>query len=168
METTTPAPPAAAAGDQAPQLGAAHRVHAGGGLVEDQQLGLVQHRQGEGELLAHAAGEPAGEPVAGAVEARLLEEGCVPRVALGAGEAVGRGDEGDVLVDAEVVVQAGGAGDVADPAPRRPPHARRRGPDDAGQGAQQRRLAGAVAADHGGHGAGRHLEGHAVERVRAP
>ena len=107
-------------GDQPPQLGAAHRVDAGRGLVEHEQLRLVQHREREGELLAHAAGEAAGEPLAGAGEAGLLAAGAPSRASRsGAAEAVGGGHEGDVLVDAEVVVHAGGAGDVADPAPRR-------------------------------------------------
>ena len=69
-------------GDHPPQVGAAHGVHARGGLVQDQQVGLVQHRQREGELLAHASREPAGEPGAGALEARLLQQAPRPRVPL--------------------------------------------------------------------------------------
>ncbi len=43
--------------DQLPELRARQRVDAGGGLVEDQQVGVVDQRAAEAELLLHAAGE---------------------------------------------------------------------------------------------------------------
>ncbi len=155
-------------GDEPPQVGAAHGVDAGRRLVEHEQVGLVEHGEREGELLAHAAGEPPGEAGARAGEPDAGEQVRRALLAIARAETVGVGDEGDVLVDAEVAVDAGGAGDVADPAAVRPAHAAGRGTRHTGERAQQRRLAGAVAADHGGHGASRHLERHAVERRARP
>ena len=123
----------------------------------------MEHRQREGELLAHASREPAGEPGAGPLEARLLEEALRARLALGAGEAVGGGHELDVLAHAQVVVQTGRAGDVAYAAPRRPPHGAAARPDHPGERAQQGGLAGAVAADHGGDRASWSFQSHAVQ-----
>ena len=74
METTTAAPGGGRRRDEPPQLRPADGVDAGGGLVEDEQVRLVQHRQRERQLLPHAAGEAAGEPAAGAGEPRAREE----------------------------------------------------------------------------------------------
>ncbi len=49
--------------DQRPELAARERVDAGGGLVEDQQLGVVDQRTAQSELLLHAARELAGRTV---------------------------------------------------------------------------------------------------------
>ena len=46
--------------DQIPELAARQRVDAGGRLVEDQQVRIVDQRAAEAELLLHAAGELAG------------------------------------------------------------------------------------------------------------
>ena len=45
------------AGDQFPELVARQRVDASGGLIEDQQVGVVDQRAAQAELLFHAAGE---------------------------------------------------------------------------------------------------------------
>jgi hypothetical protein len=47
-----------------PELAPRLRVDARGRLVEQQQLGLVQHARGEREALLPAAGQRAGELVA--------------------------------------------------------------------------------------------------------
>ena len=47
--------------DEFPELPSRQRVDAGGGLVEDQQVGIVDQRATEAELLLHAAGQLAGE-----------------------------------------------------------------------------------------------------------
>ena len=94
------------AGDEPPELRPAHRVHAGRGLVEDQQLRLVQHGQREGQLLAHAAGEAAGEPARRCRSSPVRASSVAARASqLAPVHAVGAGHEGDVLVDAEVVVE---------------------------------------------------------------
>jgi hypothetical protein len=49
--------------DQLPELAARQRIDAGGRLVEDQQVGVVDERAAEAELLFHAAGELAGRAV---------------------------------------------------------------------------------------------------------
>ncbi|GLK58309.1 hypothetical protein GCM10017624_04660 [Azotobacter vinelandii] len=49
--------------DQFPELAARQRVDAGGGFVEDQQVGVVDQRTAEAELLLHAAGELARRPL---------------------------------------------------------------------------------------------------------
>ncbi len=46
--------------DQVAHLAAADGVEVGRGLVEDQQLGLVQERLGQRQALGHAFGELAG------------------------------------------------------------------------------------------------------------
>ena len=66
-------------------------VEAGGGLVEQQQLGVVQHRAGQREAGLHAGG----------VAADLLVEG------LDDAEAVGGGDDAVVGVAAEAVELGG-------------------------------------------------------------
>ncbi|MEI2652457.1 MAG: hypothetical protein V9G12_09930 [Microthrixaceae bacterium] len=50
--------------DQPPEILARHRVNAGGRLVEQQHLGLVDQRQRQPQLLLHAAGKLAGAAVA--------------------------------------------------------------------------------------------------------
>ena len=61
-------------GDQPPQVGAADRIDAGGRLVQHQQVGLVQHRGDDAELLPHPAGQLPRQPVAGAGQAGPLQE----------------------------------------------------------------------------------------------
>jgi len=69
-----------------PEVGAQHRVEAGGRLVEDQQLGLVEERQDQADLLPVAARELAERPVE--VSAKALGEPLGPpgagmKIALG-------------------------------------------------------------------------------------
>ena len=64
---------------QLPKAKPRQRIHPGGRLVEDQQLGVVDERTAEPELLLHPAGE---------VHRRTLGEGC---------ETGGRGQLGDAL-----------------------------------------------------------------------
>ena len=49
--------------DEVPELAARQQVDAGGRLVEDQQIRIVDQRTAKAELLLHAAGELAGRPV---------------------------------------------------------------------------------------------------------
>ena len=59
--------------DDVPQLVAAAGVEAGGGLVEQEQLGGADQAGAEVELAAHAAGVGAHQPVGGVGEAQPLE-----------------------------------------------------------------------------------------------
>ena len=59
--------------DLVPEGAAGLRIDAGGGLVEQQQLRLVQGGDGEREALLPAAGEGAGELLAPLGEAELVE-----------------------------------------------------------------------------------------------
>ena len=45
------------AGDQVPELGAGQRIDAGGRLVQDEQVGVVDQGAAQAQLLLHAAGE---------------------------------------------------------------------------------------------------------------
>ncbi len=95
------------AGHEAPKLGAADRIDTGGGLVEDQQVGTVQDGHGEGELLAHAAGELPGQAVGCRRQPGGGEElggACAQR---GAAQPVGAAGKGQVLGGGQVVVHAG-------------------------------------------------------------
>ncbi len=58
------------AGDQVPELGARQRIDAGGRLVQDEQVGVVDQRAAQAQLLLHAAGELAGRAVPGISAAR--------------------------------------------------------------------------------------------------
>ena len=151
-------------GDQPPQVGAAHRVDAGGRFVEDEQPRLVEHRQNEGELLTHAARQLSHQPVAHVVEAGAGQEGGGAGGERGAAHAVGAAGELEVLGHGQVAVDAGAGRDEADLPGRRPPHAAASRRLRAGQHAQQGRLAGAVAAHDRGHQAGRDGQIDPVER----
>ena len=89
--------------EQLPELAPRHGIDAGGRLVEDDDVGLVDERAGQRQLLLHAAGEPIREPLP---ERRQLGHVQQP-VAAGVVvvDAVDLGEEGDVLVDAEIAVE---------------------------------------------------------------
>ena len=62
-------PPSADAVDQLPELPPRQRVDARRRLVQDQEIGIVDQRAAERQLLLHAAGELAGGPLEERVEA---------------------------------------------------------------------------------------------------
>ena len=159
--------------EQAPELAAGDRVDAGGGLVEEQDLGRVHQAARQRQLLLHAAGEAVRLPVAELGEAHPLEQ----QLAAGAPvlDAAQQGEELHVLVDASgrrrarsaaPGSRAGGAGPAG--ASRRPPRAPRRVPAEArskpARRAQRGGLAGAVGADQPDHLAARHLQVQALDR----
>ena len=49
--------------DQRPELAPRERIDAGGGLVEDEQIGVVDQRAAQPDLLLHAARELAGRAI---------------------------------------------------------------------------------------------------------
>ncbi len=67
--------------EDVPELATRHRVHAGRGLVEQQDARLRHQRAGERQLLLHPAAQPAGQPVAEAVHAEQREV-APPRVSI--------------------------------------------------------------------------------------
>jgi hypothetical protein len=91
--------------DDAPQLAARHRVDTEGGLVEQQQLGLVDQRAGEPQLLLHAARELAGQAVLEGTETGEGEEPLETRRQLAPRHVVEVGVEGKVLAHRQVGVE---------------------------------------------------------------
>ena len=65
-----------------PQFAPRHRVDADAGLVEQQQLWLLQQGAGEAELLLHAAGELAGQPVLEPFQIGELQQPVEARLAV--------------------------------------------------------------------------------------
>src|SRR5690606_4157256 len=95
-------------------LDAGPGIEAGGGLVEDQDLGIVDEAAGKAEALTHAAGEALDEVVALARQARELDDVVDHAVPLGGGDAVGRREELEVLADEHVAVGPAVVGHVPD------------------------------------------------------
>ena len=89
---------------QLPELAARDRIHACRRLVEHDERRLVNQRASEGELLLHAAREAIGEARAERRELRHLQQAIAPGDVVA--DAVNLGEERDVLVDAQIAVQA--------------------------------------------------------------
>src|SRR5262245_21465622 len=165
-----------AVGSQAPQqipeLAARDRIHAGRRLVEEQDLGPVDQRAAERELLLHPARERVCAPIAKWLELRIDWRDAVA-FALGR-RAEDRREETDVLLDAEVRIQRELPSHVADTRSQRPQFTDDVLAEDAGgsaigheqrrEDAEERRLAGAVRADEAEQLARADAERHAVER----
>jgi hypothetical protein len=81
------------------------RIDRAGRFVEQEQVGLVQHRRGQGEALFLPARQRAGEPVAQVAEPVALEQFPDARGCICARELMHGGNEVEVLVDREVFVQ---------------------------------------------------------------
>src|SRR5581483_1830304 len=86
-------------------------IDARGGLVEQQQLRLVQRRAGQRQPLLPAAGEGAGQLVAAVLQPQRLDRSLDALAA--AVERVDAGDEGEVLLDRQVLVEREALGHVA-------------------------------------------------------
>ena len=142
---------------QLAQLDAGTRVQAGGGLVEQQHLGIVDERVREAQPLLHAAREAEHVGVALVREVDQLEQVADHAPPLGGSEAVAPTEEVQVLPDLHVVVHPEHVRHVAEDATNRlgvPAHrfagdrgvARGRG-EERREHPQHRRLAGAVRTD---------------------
>ena len=138
-----------------PEFAAGLGVHAGGGLVEQQQSRLVDHARRQGQPLLPAAGEMAGELVAPVRQAEPFEAlAHGPSAVL---HGVHPRDEVEVLRDAQVLPEAEPLRHVADVAFDRlaladdvVAQARAAavvGPQQAAEHADERRLAAAVGAE---------------------
>jgi hypothetical protein len=173
-------PALADAVDELPELAPRERIHAGGRLVEHQQLRVVDQRAAEAQLLLHAARELSGRPLAKASEAGGREQLVDLRLALGTRVSEEPAEEIHVLehrqrrveVLAETLRHVGDP--IGDPRAERPiadvsaQHIH--GSDlecaRAAHETEQGRLADAVRPDQPRHAAGRDLEVDAVERER--
>jgi hypothetical protein len=160
--------------EQVPELAPGHGIDARRGLVEEEELGAVHERAAEGELLLHPSGERARAPVGEGGD--LPPDGRDERLAVGDGGAEHRREEPQVLLDAQVGVEREPAGHVPDALTQCPEVARRVEPQDRGlaarrhderrEDAEERRLAGAVGADHAVELPRGDLQRHVVERAR--
>ncbi len=92
--------------DDLPELATRQRVDAGGGLVEQEQRRRRDQGAGQAELLFHAAGELAGQPIHERGERRHLHQGWVSVAPGGGAHPVQIGVEIEVLSHLEVVVEA--------------------------------------------------------------
>ncbi len=165
--------PRADAVDQLPELAARQRVDAGGRLVEDQQVRIVDQRAAQRQLLLHAARQLAGRPVGKGIETGRGEQLFDALFALGFGLAEQAAEEVEVLehgqgrvqVAPEALRHVGDAGQ-ARAAMLRVAHVAIQcedlaflDPAHAGNQREQRGLADAVRPDEPDHAAGRYCRG---------
>ena len=158
---TTSAPRAAALVSRPSSAARGGLVQAGGRLVEDHHVGLARQRRSERDALALAVGERAQGPLQRRVERRgdlLAGDGVAAdaRQLAHPGVPGQPGDRGEAF------------GRVAGPQPGRALDAPARRRRDPRHEPQQGRLAGAVGALHGDHGARPQLEIDVTQDRRAP
>ncbi len=80
-------------------------VDARRGLVEDEQIRVMDQRRAQPDLLLHAARELPGRPVRERIEPGGLQQQADPGAAFRGGEPEEPGEEVDVLEDAELEVE---------------------------------------------------------------
>ncbi len=85
--------------DKRPELAAGQRVHPGRGLVQDQELRIVDQRAAQAQLLLHAAGQLAGRTVQEREQPRRACQVLDPREILALPLAEQPAEEGQVLRD---------------------------------------------------------------------
>src|SRR5574341_253569 len=95
-----------------PEIPPRDRVHPGGGLIQDEDLGGVDQGAGQGELLLHPAGEFVGE--AGPERGQPCKGQKLLPSLLVARDPVDLGEKLDVLINGEVAVEAEPLGQIAD------------------------------------------------------
>src|SRR6185295_11463814 len=100
--------------DEVPELAPCLRIHAGGWLVEEQELRLVEDAGRQREPLLPSTGELAGELRPPVGQASPLQDGGDARLAVR--QLVEAADEVEVLLDGEVLVEGEALGHVAHPA----------------------------------------------------
>ena len=91
--------------DEIPELPARQRIDAGCGLVENQEIGIMNERAAQSELLPHAAGEFFGWPVGKGRKPRAVQQLLDPPFALFACLSEQPGEELDVLPHAQVGIE---------------------------------------------------------------
>ena len=160
---------------QVPELAARDGVDAGGRFVEEQEFGPMHERAREGELLLHATRELPRATVLESFD--LLVDRRDDVVALFERRAEDRGEEAQILLDAQVGVEREATRHVADALADLPEVADhvaakdRRGAgvgyEECGDDPEQRRLAATVGTHEPEQLTSAHVEGHLVERDRA-
>ena len=100
--------------DQVPELAAADRVDARGGLVEEDDRRLVEDRAAQGQPLLPAAREDGRRLAAVPGQPRHFDHPLLPRPFLFPRDAVDAAVEVDVLLDGEVLVEREFLAHVAD------------------------------------------------------
>ena len=162
------------AGQHVPELATGHRIHPRGGLIQQQHLGPVDQGAAEGQLLLHAAGELAGQPVAEGVQSHQRQQLLPPLQKVAVGHPPQPGHVAKVLHHAEIGVEGEGLGEIAHPRAGqagRLPSTRTRagaGVQQAGQDVEGAGLAGAVGADQPEDLARADLEVDAPQRLQGP
>ena len=91
--------------DQFPELAARQRIDAGGRLVQDQQIGIVNQRAAQAELLPHAARQLLRRPICKGRQPGAVQQFRDPPVALVAGLPEQAAEKLDVLADAQVRIE---------------------------------------------------------------
>ena len=93
------------AGDQIPELCACEGIHAGGRLVQNQQVGVVDQRAAKAKLLLHAAGEFAGRAIQERLQTGAAREVVDAMTPLGRTVAEQSGKELQVFLDRQCRVE---------------------------------------------------------------
>ena len=158
-----------------PQVTTRQRVHPHAGLVQQQQGRRTHQRAGQAQLLLHPARELAGRTRREAVHVHHLQQTGKAFVPLGLWHAMQVRMEIEVLLHAEVLVQAETLGHVADLVlhPLRVPrhvHAQHLqlagiGNHQPGHHAHQCGLAGTIGTDQRRHLAAPHAQRHGIQRL---
>jgi hypothetical protein len=139
VANTTAAPAAAISAISSHSSTRLSGIDAGCGLVEDEQRRVVEQRHRQGELLAHAAGQPPARRSFDAFEPDSTQRGLDPRPAeSSAAETVRPSGEREILGRGQVPIDAPVGRDVAEVPPVGPPDLARVGPDRPGERSQQR------------------------------
>jgi len=102
-------------GDEADHLAGGGGVQARGGLVQEEDLGVVQQGAGQGHPLALAGGEAVDPDVGQFGHGELLEDLGRPVLGLVAGHPPDAGGEDEVLPGGQAIVQAGVLGEHTGP-----------------------------------------------------
>ena len=89
-------------------------VETAGGLVEDQDVGVVDDGLGDADALAVAFGQLADQLGADVAEGAAPDDLVGAALDVGAGDALELADEGEVLDDLHLGVEGRGFGEVAD------------------------------------------------------
>ena len=104
--TLMPARRDAHAVDQLPELPARQRIDAGGRLVEDQKIGIVDERAAQPEFLPHAARQLLRRPIGERAPARCFATSSAIRQSRSAARLPEQpAEELDILADAEVGIE---------------------------------------------------------------
>src|SRR5256712_6756264 len=159
-------------------LAGALRIQAYGGLVEEENLRIVEQRRGQGDLLPHAPGVAGKEVIAPLPEVEELEQRVDAAIAKAALDVVEVAGELEELACAQLVIEGGRVRDVTDhclgPLGFRrdvdAPHtgAAGSGPQEANQHLDGSRLPRAIGAEESEQLPGRDLQVQVLHRRQAP